>query len=226
MYKIMIVEDQADLANGLEINFRKEGYAVVKTGTGEQALKLALQELPDLIILDIMLPGISGLDVCRELRSKSIEIPIIMLTAKSDEIDRVVGLELGADDYITKPFGLYELQARVRARLRKMPVARDTLKKYRFGNVELDFEKSSAKIKNKSIDLTQREFQMMRLLIRSRGEVISRERLLDEVWGYENYPTTRTVDTHIMKLRKKIEEDPANPRWIVSVYGGGYRFTG
>ena len=226
MQKILIVEDQADLANGLAINFKKEGYGVLKAGTGEDGLKMAIQECPDIMILDVMLPGISGLDVLRELRTKSIEIPVIMLTAKGDEIDRVVGLELGADDYMTKPFSLRELQARVRARLRKAPMSREPLARYRFGQVELDFEKYDARVRNKPVELTHREFEILRLMIRTRGDVLTRDRLLNEVWGYEDYPTTRTVDTHIFKLRQKLEEDPANPRYIVSVYGGGYKFLG
>ena len=226
MYKILIVEDQADLAKGLEVNLKKEGYSVLKAATGEDGLKLAIQELPQLIILDIMLPGISGLDVCRELRSRSIDTAIIMLTAKSDEVDRVVGLELGADDYITKPFSLRELLARVRVRLRRLPLQKEQLSKYRFGNVEVDFDKYIAKVRGKAVDLTQREFEILRYMIRNRGEVVSRDRLLDEVWGYQDYPTTRTVDTHILKLRKKIEDDPANPKYIISIYGGGYKFLG
>lgn len=226
MHKILIVEDQADLANGLAINLKKEGYSVLTAGTGEDALKTAIQECPNLIILDVMLPGISGLDVLRELRSKAIETPVIMLTAKGDEIDKVVALELGADDYMTKPFSLRELQARVRVRLRKLPVPREPLGRYRFGHVEVDFEGFTAKIRNKPIELTQREFDILRLMIRNRGDVVTRERLLNEVWGYEDYPTTRTVDTHIFKLRQKLEEDPSNPKYIVSVYGGGYKFLG
>jgi two-component system alkaline phosphatase synthesis response regulator PhoP len=226
MYKILIVEDQADLAKGLEVNLKKEGYSVLKAATGEDGLKLAIQESPQLIILDIMLPGISGLDVCRELRSRAIDTAIIMLTAKSDEVDRVVGLELGADDYITKPFSLRELLARVRVRLRRLPLQKEQLSKYRFGDVEVDFDKYIAKVRGKAVDLTQREFEILRYMIRNRGEVISRDRLLDEVWGYQDYPTTRTVDTHILKLRKKIEEDPANPKYIISIYGGGYKFLG
>ncbi len=226
MYKLLIVEDQADLAKGLEVNLKKEGYAVSKAGSGEEALKLVTQENPDLIILDVMLPGMSGFDVCRQLRSKSIEIPIIMLTAKSEEIDRVVGLELGADDYMTKPFSLRELQARVRARLRRQPAQGEIMPRYRFGNVEIDFEKYTVTVKNKTVDLTQKEFEIMRFLIRNRDTVVSRDRLLNEVWGYEAYPTTRTVDTHILKLRKKLEEDQANPKYILSVYGGGYKFVG
>jgi DNA-binding response OmpR family regulator len=226
MYKILIVEDQADIAGGLEINFKKEGYSVLKASTGEEALKLVTRELPDLMILDIMLPGMSGLDVCRQLRNKSIGIPIIMLTAKSDEIDRVVGLEIGADDYMTKPFSLRELLARVRVRLRRQPGQVDALARYRFGQVEIDFEKGCAIVRDEEVDLTQKEIEIMRFLIRNRGNVVSRDRLLDEVWGYESYPTTRTVDTHVLKLRKKLEEDPANPQYILSFYGEGYKFVG
>jgi DNA-binding response OmpR family regulator len=225
MNKILIVEDNADLANGLELNLKKEGYKILKTATGEDAIKIVIHDCPDLIILDIMLPGMSGLDVCRELRNKSIATPIIMLTAKSDELDRVVGLELGADDYITKPFGLRELLARVRVCLRRQP-AQSEMPRYRFGNVEIDFEKYQATLRNTPLELTQKEFELIRCLIRNRDTVLSRDRLLDEVWGYEAYPTTRTVDTHILKLRKKLEEDPANPKYILSVYGGGYKFVG
>jgi len=226
MQKILVVEDQDDLAHGLEINFRKEGYCVLRAGTGEEAIKIVAQEYPDLIVLDVMLPGMSGLDVCRELRTKAIEIPIIMLTAKGEEIDRVVGLELGADDYMTKPFSLRELLARVRTRLRRQTPPREPLPRYRFGHVEVDFEKYIATVRDEPVELSQREFDILRLMIRCRGEVVTRDRLLNEVWGYEDYPTTRTVDTHILKLRKKLEEDPSNPRFIVSVYGGGYKFLG
>jgi DNA-binding response OmpR family regulator len=224
MHKILIVEDQADLAKGLEINLKKEGYSVLKAGTGEEALKVVPQECPHLIILDIMLPGISGLDVCRQLRSKAIETPIIMLTAKGDEIDRVVGLELGADDYMTKPFSLRELLARVRVRLRRQP-AQESLSKYRFGEVEIDFVQGEVTVRDKPVELTRKELELLRFLIRNRGSVLSREVLLNEVWGYETYPTTRTVDTHILRLRKKLEADPAEPRHILSFYGGGYKFV-
>ena len=225
MQKILIVEDNVDLANGLEVNLKKEGYKVLKTVSGEDALKITIRDNPDLIILDIMLPGISGFDVCRELRNKSIDIPIIMLTAKSDETDRVVGLELGADDYITKPFGIRELLARIRVCLRRQP-KQSEMPRYRFGKVAVDFEKYSATVRNKELYLTQKEFELLRYLIRNRDTVLSRDRLLDEVWGYDAYPTTRTVDTHISKLRKKLEDDPANPKYILSVYGGGYKFVG
>jgi DNA-binding response OmpR family regulator len=148
-----------------------------------------------------------------------------MLTAKSDETDRVVGLELGADDYITKPFGIRELLARIRVCLRRQP-KQPELPRYRFGKVVVDFEKYSATARNKTMDLTQKEFELLCYLIRNRDTVLSRDRLLDEVWGYDAYPTTRTVDTHISKLRKKLEDDPANPKYILSVYGGGYKFVG
>ena len=226
MYKILIVEDQHDLANGLALNLKKEGYSVIKTDTGEKALDLVLKESPDLMVLDVMLPGMSGFDVCRELRTKSIEIPIIMLTAKSDEIDRVVGLELGADDYVTKPFGLRELMARIRVRLRRQPAQPEVLPQYSFGQVLINFEKYQALVRNKPVELTHKEFEIMRFLIRNRDVVLSRERLLTEVWGYESYPTTRTVDTHILKLRKKLEDDYSDPEYILSVYGGGYKFVG
>jgi two-component system alkaline phosphatase synthesis response regulator PhoP len=225
MNKILIVEDDVDLANGLELNLKKEGYKVLKAGTGEEAIRIAVKDGPDLIILDVMLPGMSGLDVCRDLRQKSIGIPIIMLTAKGEEMDKVLGLEMGADDYVTKPFGMRELVARIRVCLRReAPQAQ--LPRYHFGNVEIDFEKYEVTVGKKPVQLTQREFELMRFLIRNRDKVISRDRLLDEVWGYSLYPTTRTVDTHILNLRKKLEEDPANPSYILSVYGGGYKFVG
>lgn len=227
MYKILIVEDQEDLAEGLEINFKKEGFAVSKTGTGESAINIAIKENPDLIILDIMLPGISGLDVCRDLRKKSVDVPIIMLTAKADEIDRVVGLEVGADDYITKPFGIRELVARVNAQLRRRrPQQAQDLSRYRFGQIELDFEKYEATAKGEAIELSQKEYKILRYFIQHRGQVVTRERLLNEVWGYEAYPTTRTVDTHILKLRKKIEDNPSSPKYLLSVHGEGYKFIG
>lgn len=225
MSKILIVEDNTDLAAGLKLNLTKEGYSVLTTATGEDALKLSLKENPDLIVLDIMLPGISGLDVCRELRQRSIRIPIIMLTAKSDEVDRIVGLEIGADDYVTKPFAVRELLARIRVCLRRQP-AQGQLIQYNFGNVKIDFEKYRVTVGSKQLEFTQKEFDLMRFFIQNRDVVLSRERLLDEVWGYDSYPTTRTVDTHVLKLRKKVEKDPANPQFILSIYGGGYKFVG
>jgi two-component system alkaline phosphatase synthesis response regulator PhoP len=225
MNKILVVEDNTDLAAGLEINLKKEGYKVIRVTTGEEGIKSAIHDCPDLILLDIMLPGISGLDVCRDLRQKSIGIPIIMLTAKGDELDRVVGLELGADDYVAKPFGVRELLARIRVCLRRQP-GQAQLSRYRFGNVDIDFEKYKVSVGKKQVEFTQKEFELMRCFVQNREAVLSRDRLLDEVWGYDSYPTTRTVDMHIVKLRKKIEQDPASPLFILSVYGGGYKFVG
>lgn len=227
MYRILIVEDEEDLLKGLEINLRKEGYRILKATRGEAGVDLAIKENPHLIILDVMLPGISGFDVCRELRQKGIDVPIIMLTAKSQEIDRVVGLEIGADDYVTKPFSMRELSARIRVRLRRhQPRATEALARYRFDDVEIDFDKFRATRRGKPLELTPREYDILRLLIRCRGEVVTRSRMLDEVWGYEVYPTTRTVDNHILKLRQKLEDDPANPSFILSIYGEGYKFVG
>ncbi len=224
--RILVVEDEQDLARGLEINLSREGYAVLKATSGEAGLRLAFKENPSLVILDIMLPGISGLDVCRELRRKGFASPIIMLTAKSEEIDRVVGLEIGADDYVSKPFGVRELLARIRVQLRRLPEpAPQNLPRYRFADVALDFEKCQATRNGVELELTPKEYDLIRLLIRCRGEVLSRERLLNEVWGYEASPTTRTVDNHVLKLRQKLEPDPAKPRHILSVYGEGYKFV-
>jgi DNA-binding response OmpR family regulator len=227
MYKILVIEDQEDLLRGLEINLGKEGYRVLRATSGDAGISATLKENPSLILLDVMLPGMSGFDVCRELRKKGIDTPIIMLTAKSEEIDRVVGLEIGADDYVTKPFSLRELLARIRVQLRRQPArSTEALARYRFGEVEIDFEKLRATRGGQPLDLTPREYDILRLLIRCRGEVVTRDRMLDEIWGYDAYPTTRTVDNHILKLRQKVEENPANPGYILTVYGEGYKFVG
>jgi two-component system alkaline phosphatase synthesis response regulator PhoP len=225
-YKILVVEDEQDLLRGLEINLTREGYRVLKAASGDAGLRLAIKENPHLVVLDVMLPGMNGLDVCRELRQKGFSAPIIMLTAKSEEIDRVVGLEIGADDYVTKPFSVRELLARIRVQLRRQPPrAPEGLAHYRFAEVEIDFQKCCASRKGKPLELTAKEFDLLRLLIRSRGEVVTRDRMLNEVWGYEACPTTRTVDNHILRLRQKLENDPARPEHILSIYGEGYKFV-
>ena len=226
MPKILIVEDEEDLARGLEIHLVKEGYRVLKTGRGDVAVNLAIKENPHLILLDVMLPGLSGLDVCRELRRKGLEMPIIILTARVEEIDRVLGLEIGADDYVTKPFSVRELLARIRVRLRRQPPRSAALSHYQFENIEIDFEKCRASRRGRPLELTPKEYEILRLLIRCRGEAVTRDRMLDEVWGYEDSTTTRTVDTHILKLRQKLEDDPSNPKFILSIYGEGYKFVG
>jgi two-component system alkaline phosphatase synthesis response regulator PhoP len=223
--RILIVEDEPDLRRGLEMNLKAEGYDVLTAATWDGGLKRALDEQPDLVLLDVMLPGLNGLDVCRELRRKGFEGPIIMLTAKAEEIDRVVGLEIGADDYVTKPFGLRELLARIRVRLRRHTPGGVT-EVLRFGSVEVDFDRQEALRDGKRVELTGKEFEVLRLLARHAGEIVTRDQLLNEVWGYETYPTTRTVDNHILRLRQKLESDPANPRHILSIYGEGYKFVG
>jgi two-component system alkaline phosphatase synthesis response regulator PhoP len=220
--RILIIEDEPDLLRGLALNLKAEGYSVLTASRGDAGIEQALRDRPELVLLDIMLPGMNGLDVCRELRRKGFEAPIIMLTAKAEEVDRVVGLEIGADDYVTKPFGIRELLARIRARLRRHVPAAVGL---RVGSVEIDLDKHEATRAGQRIELTGKEFDVLRLLARHRGEIVTRDRLLEEVWGYETYPTTRTVDNHILRLRQKLEEDPSNPRYILSIYGEGYKLV-
>ena len=224
MARILIVDDEPEIVRGLEDNLRFEGYQTAAATNGETALALALSDAPDLILLDIMMPRMSGWDVCRALRNKGIEVPVIMLTARGEEIDRVRGLELGADDYITKPFSLRELLARVRAVLRR-PGPRDRFEEYRFGDVRIRPRVRQVFKAGQGIRLTRKEFDLLVFLVAHRGEVITRERLLDEVWGYEQFPTTRTVDTHILRLRKKFEADADRPVWILTLHGHGYKFA-
>jgi len=225
--RILIIEDEPDILRGLELNIKAEGYGVLTATRGDTGVKEALSNRPDLVLLDVMLPGMSGLDVCRELRRRGFDAPIIMLTAKGEEMDRVVGLEIGADDYVTKPFGVRELLARIRVRLRRHASgATGDESKLRFGDVDVDFDKHEVTRRGRRVDLTGKELEVLRLLARHRGEIVTRDRLLDEVWGYETYPTTRTVDNHILRLRQKLEEKPADPRYILSIYGEGYKFVG
>lgn len=211
----------------MKLNLADEGYKVDWASNGEEGLRKAMEETPDLIILDIMLPKKNGLDVCRELRQKNIFIPIIMLTAKGEEVDKVVGLEIGADDYMTKPFSIRELLARIKAHLRREKREGKTVPEvYLFGDVEIDFTHFKVKHKDKQLDLTSLEVEILKYFIAHQGEVITREALLDKIWGYDKYPTTRTIDNHILKLRKKIETDPSHPKYILSIYGEGYRFMG
>ena len=225
--RILIIEDQLELARGLEINLSREGYEVLCATTGEEGLLIAERERPDLVLLDLMLPGMGGLDVCRELRGRGNAVPVIMLTAKSTIPDRVVGLELGADDYVTKPFSLAEVLARIHARLRR-PVAMEDEppRRYRAGDVEIDFDLLTVTRDEQTVSLTAKEGELLQLLVRSRGRTVDRSRMLEEVWGYDLASTTRTVDTHILNLRHKIEADPARPRHILTVYGEGYKFVG
>ena len=225
--RILIIEDELELARGLEINLSREGYEVLCAPTGEEGLRIAERERPDLVLLDLMLPGMSGLDVCREMRGRGNAVPVIMLTAKSTIPDRVVGLELGADDYVTKPFSLAELLARIRARLRPPPAREaESPRRYRAGDVEIDFDLLTVTRNEQAVSLTAKEGELLHLLVRSRGRTVDRSRMLEEVWGYDPASTTRTVDTHILNLRHKIEDDPGRPRHILTVYGEGYKFVG
>ncbi len=225
--KILIIEDEKDLVKGIKLNLSGEGYEVDWAYDGEEGLRKALDEAYDLIILDIMLPKMNGLDICRELRQKKLNIPIIMLTAKGEEVDKVVGLEIGADDYITKPFSIRELLARIKAHLRREKREGEKLPEiYSFGDVEIDFAHFKVRRKGNELNLTSLEMEILKYFIAHKGKVVTRATLLDKIWGYESYPTTRTIDNHILKLRKKIEEDPSRPKYILSVYGEGYRFMG
>jgi two-component system alkaline phosphatase synthesis response regulator PhoP len=224
--RILIIEDEPDLVLGLRNNLEYEGYEVITAQDGEQGLNLACQERPDLILLDIMLPRLSGLDVCRELRRRGLQTPIIMLTARGQEIDKVIGLEIGADDYVTKPFGLRELLARIHVQLRRLAGREIETGAYRFGAIELDFSKHQAFKSGQPLDLSAREFEILKYFIAHRGETVTREQLLDEVWGYDSFPLTRTVDNHVARLRQKIEENPAEPQHIITLHRVGYKFLG
>jgi two-component system alkaline phosphatase synthesis response regulator PhoP len=225
MPRILVVDDEREIVRGLQDNLRFEGYETLAATSGEEALALAAQQAPDLVILDIMMPRMSGWDVCRELRRRSIDVPVIMLTARGEEADRVQGLELGADDYITKPFSLRELLARVRAVLRR-PGPRHRVAEFGFDDVRIRLRGRQVYRAGREVRLTRKEFDLLAYLVEHQGEIITRERLLDEVWGYERFPTTRTVDTHILRLRRKFEVDPDRPARILTVHGQGYRFVG
>lgn len=224
MPKVLIVEDEAPLAETIAYNLREEGYKVCAVGDGIAALDAFRQEKPDLVLLDIMLPGIDGLEVCRLFRKES-EVPILMLTAKSREIDKVVGLEVGADDYITKPFSMLELIARVRAALRRSrqeTKAPDVLSAH---GIELDIARHSVKVNSMEVVLRPKEFELLRVLLANRGRVMERSDLLDRIWGEDEYIDAGTVDVHVRRLRQKIEDDPSKPTRILTVRGAGYKFA-
>jgi len=224
MPRILIVDDEPEMVRGLEDNLRFEGYQTIAAADGRRGLALALSEAPDLILLDVMMPGLSGWDVCRELRARGLDTPVIMLTARGAEVDRVQGLELGADDYVTKPFSVRELMARIRAVLRR-PGPRQKFEAFAFGDVRVHLRARQAFKGGREVRLTRKEFDLLRYLVEHPGEVITRDRLLDEVWGYDRFPTTRTVDTHILRLRQKFEDDPEHPAHILTAHGQGYRFV-
>ena len=224
--KILVVEDEPNMVAGLRDNFEFEGYEVITARDGVEGLQRALDESPDLVVLDVMMPRLSGLEVCRQLRAKRASIPIIMLTARGQEVDKVVGLELGADDYVTKPFSIRELLARVKAILRRTAVIPKDQDRHSFGDVEVDLQRCRVLRSGKALDISSTEFELLKYFICHTGETLSRDRLLEDVWGYDNYPTTRTIDTHLVRLRQKLEPDPEQPQYFLTVHGTGYRFVG
>lgn len=227
--KVLIVDDEESIVELLKFHLAKEGYDVITASDGKTALERAKRERPDLIILDIMLPEMDGFEVCQNLRKESI-VPILMLTAKTDEIDKVVGLQIGADDYVTKPFSYREVIARVKALLRRQEMGgapgngaqKDSV--LRHGDVAIDLERFEIRVRGEKVELTPKEFELLKVLMANKGKVMSRDFLTQKIWGYEYDGDTRTVDVHVRRLRQKIEEDPANPKYIETVHGIGYRF--
>ena len=223
---VLVVDDNDDNRFTLSMRLEACGYEnIVTAENGREALEKMRSGPVDLVLLDIMMPDMSGWDFCRELRAKGLDIPVIMLTARGEEVDRVRGLELGADDYVTKPFGLRELLARIRAVLRR-PGPRQKFEEFAFGDARIHLRGRQAFRAGHEVRLTRKEFDLLRYFVEHRGEVITRDRLLDEVWGYEQFPTTRTVDTHVLRLRQKFEQDPEHPVYILTAHGQGYRFAG
>lgn len=225
MSVILVVEDDPAILRGLADNLAFESYDVLTAADGDTGYRLAREKKPDLIVLDLMLPRMSGYEVCRKLRGEGLQIPILMLTARGEEADRILGLDLGADDYVSKPFSVRELLARIRAILRRAQPPRALPDELRFEDVVVDFRSWEAMRDGKPLEMTRKEFSVLRYLASRAGEVVSRDELLNEVWGYENYPTTRTVDNHIAGLRNKLEIDPAQPRYLRTVHGVGYKFV-
>ncbi len=224
--KILVVDDEEHIQELIKFNLEKSGFKVICAGDGIEAIKLVKEQLPQLMLLDLMLPGMDGLDVCKEIRKDSTmsNMPIIMITAKGEEIDKIIGLELGADDYITKPFSVRELVARIKAILRRtnMQLVEKT---FNIGNLAIDFGKHEVIKSESKVELTLKEFELLEILIKNKGRVMTRDFLLDKIWGYEYLGETRTVDVHIRHLRQKIEEDDKNPAYIQTIRGIGYRFN-
>ena len=227
MKKILIIEDDLAILRGLKDNLEYESYQVFTATDGESGRDLIQEKKPDLIILDLMLPKMSGYELCRKVREEGNVTPILMLTARGEEVDRILGLDMGADDYVTKPFSVPELLARIRALFRRVHLAQsgDLPDRLEFNGIQIDFKCFEARKAGQLLELSRKEFGVLRLLAARSGEVVTRDELLDEVWGYDQYPTTRTVDNHIALLRSKFEEDPSNPRFLITVHGVGYKIV-
>ncbi|MCB9068914.1 MAG: response regulator transcription factor [Calditrichia bacterium] len=236
MSKILLIEDNDAVRLGLEKTFSEENFQVLCANTGEIGLDKAERDLPDMIVLDIMLPGMSGFEVLKKLRDRRITIPLMLLTARDDDMDKILGLELGADDYVTKPFNPREVVARVKALLRRVEYQQKdensdgpSLKSFDFGDVAVDFERHVVRKAGDDVSLTHREFRLLEYFIENRGKLITRDKLLEDVWEYDaydtSYVTTRTVDNHILRLRKKLEDEPDHPRHIQTIRGYGYKFV-
>ncbi len=226
MTKILIVEDELQMRMGLRDNLEFEGYEVDLAEDGRSGLQHILENRYDLIVLDVMMPHMSGFDVCKKAREQGIKTPVIMLTAKGEEIDKVLGLELGADDYLTKPFSLRELLARIKAILRRVSSSPESnSQRVSIGNLTVDFSTYDAYMEGKVEPMSHKEFEILKFLWQHQGQTVSRDQLLNDVWGYDEFPTTRTVDNFILKLRKRIEQDPTHPRIILTVHGVGYKLV-
>jgi two-component system alkaline phosphatase synthesis response regulator PhoP len=226
MKRLLLVEDEPGLVLTLTDRLTREGYHVESSADGESGLERAASEPFDLALLDVMLPRLNGFDVLRELRKRGVETPVIMLTARGQVVDKVVGLKLGADDYVTKPFEMAELLARIEAKLRRAPMVLHPAEGYQFGEIRVDFRRAEITKAGAPLDLSAREFQLLKYFIEHRGATLTREELLNEVWGYNAMPSTRTVDVHVAWLRQKIEPNPRHPQFVLTIHGLGYKFAG
>jgi len=224
--RLLLIEDEPGLVLTLRDRLTREGYAIETSADGESGLERASREAFDLVLLDVMLPRMNGFDVLRELRKRGTETPVIMLTAKSQVVDKVVGLKLGADDYVTKPFEMVELLARIEAKLRRAPASAHPAGGYQFDEVRVDFRRAEVTKSGTPLELSAREFQLLKYFIEHRGATLTREELLNEVWGYNSMPSTRTVDVHVAWLRQKIEPNPRHPQYVLTIHGMGYKFAG
>ena len=225
MKKILIIEDDPAISIGLQDSLIEEHYEVMSEDDGERGFNKAMKENFDLILLDIMLPSKNGIDICRDLRNNGVNSAILMLTSKKEEMDKVLGLEIGADDYVTKPFSIRELLARIKALLRRNSELIKEIEEYSFGNIFIDFKKQEATKKNEPLQLSSTEYKILKYLIQHEGDVISRDNFLDDVWGYDSFPTTRTVDNYILSIRKQIEDDPSKPEHLITIHKAGYKFV-